>query len=177
MFLKGELISLRALEPGDAEVLYHWENNMALWPVSFTQLPFSRFVLQEFVNAAHQDIYTNKQLRLMVCENSSLAPVGIADLFEFDPQHARCGLGIYINDQYRDKGFATECISLIKDYSFLVLHLKQLFVHVNHSNEASLALFKKSGFTVSGQKKSWHKTGINSYEDVWFLQCINDAAE
>ena len=52
---------MRALEPIDADLLYKWENNQVLWPVSFTQIPFSKFILEDFVNASHQDIYTNKQ--------------------------------------------------------------------------------------------------------------------
>jgi diamine N-acetyltransferase len=176
MFLKGENISIRALEPKDAELLYKWENNHALWEVSCTQTPFSKAVLEDFVNTAHQDIYTNKQLRLMVCKTDTNETIGIVDLFEFDPQHARCGLGIYINENYRGKGFAAECIKLISFYAFSTLHLKQLFVHVNQSNAASLALFEKSGFEKSGLKKSWHKNGINSFEDVWFLQLINKGA-
>src|SRR5436190_946879 len=140
MFLKGETISLRALEPSDADLLYRWENDTNLWPVSLTQVPFSRFILEEFVNASHQDIYTNRQLRLMIC--SGKETVGIADLFEFDPQHDRCGLGMYIQESSRRKGSASECIKMMKDYAFGTLHLKQLFANVNKSNEASLALFE-----------------------------------
>lgn len=176
MFLKGENISLRALEPSDAELLYQWENNHNLWEVSNTQTPFSKAVLDEFVNTAYQDIYTNKQLRLMVCKSDTKETVGIIDLFEFDPQHARTGVGIYINEQYRGNGFAAECIELIKFYAFNTLHLKQIYVHVNQSNSSSLALFEKSGFEKSGLKKSWHKNGLNSFEDVWFLQLINTGA-
>ncbi|MDO9001751.1 MAG: GNAT family N-acetyltransferase [Bacteroidota bacterium] len=173
MFLKGDNISIRALEPTDAVLLYQWENNQTLWEVSNTQTPFSKAVLDEFVNTAYQDIYTNKQLRLMVCKADNNETIGVIDLFEFDPQHARCGLGIYINEKYRGNGFAVECIQLIKTYVFFTLHLKQIYVHVNQSNEASLSLFEKAGFEKSGLKKSWHKNGINSYEDVWFLQLIN----
>ena len=173
MLLKGNHIFLRALEPSDADILYKWENDPALWQVSFTQIPFSRFILEEFVNAAHHDIYTNKQLRLMACRNSDEKPAGIVDLFDFDPQHARCGLGIYINEAYRGLGHATESLEMVKDYAFGVLHLKQVYVHVNFSNSASIALFEKSGFEKNGLKKSWNKTGISSYEDVWFLQCLN----
>ena len=72
MFLKGENISIRALEPSDAYLLYQWENNHALWEVSCTQTPFSKAVLDEFVNAAFQDIYTNKQLRLMAVNETVL---------------------------------------------------------------------------------------------------------
>src|SRR5687768_891116 len=176
MFLKGETIFLRALEPSDADLLYRWENDPAVWPVSFTQMPFSRFVLEEYVNAAYNDIYTNRQLRLMACRVEDKQPAGLIDLFDFEPQHDRCGIGIYINDQYRKQGYAKECLSLIKDYSFRTLHLRQIYAHVNTTNESSLALFQKAGFEKSGLKKSWNKTGLNSYEDVWFLQCINPVA-
>jgi len=173
MFLKGNIVSLRALEPSDADILYRWENDQKLWSASFTQIPFSKFVLDEFVNAAYQDIYTNKQLRLMINHLADKKTMGMIDLFEFEPQHARCGLGIYIHEDYRKNGCALECIELIKHYCFSVLHLKQIFVHVNNSNVASLALFEKAGFEKSGLKKCWHKTELNSYEDVWFLQFIN----
>lgn len=173
MFLKGNIISLRALEPSDADLLYRWENDQSLWPVSFTQVPFSKFVLEEFVNAAHDDIYTNKQLRLMANRLSDNKTVGIIDLFEFDPQHLRCGVGIYIHEADRKSGCAFESIELIKHYCFTTLLLKQLYVHVNESNAASIALFEKAGFEKNGIKKCWNKTGLNTYEDVWFLQCIN----
>ncbi|MEO6302507.1 MAG: GNAT family N-acetyltransferase [Bacteroidia bacterium] len=176
MFLNGENISIRALEPSDADILYRWENNHSLWEVSYTQTPFSKAVLDEFVNTAYQDIYTNKQLRLMVCKEDTNETVGIIDMFEFEPQHARCGLGIYIHDDHRGNGFALECIKLVTFYAFSTLHLKQVYVHVNQSNTASLALFEKAGFEKSGLKKAWHKKSINSYEDVWFLQLINPGA-
>jgi diamine N-acetyltransferase len=173
MFLKGDKVCLRALEPADADLLYRWENEMSLWPASFTQIPFSRYVLDEFVNSVHQDIYSSKQLRLMVDQAGDSETIGIIDLFEFDPQHARCGVGIYINENHRKNGKADETIRLVREYAFNVLHLKQLFAHVASNNTASLALFEKNGFEKSGLKKCWHKTGVNSYEDVWFLQCMN----
>lgn len=171
MFLNGNTISLRALEPGDANLLYNWENNRELWPVSFTLTPFSRFILEEFVQSAYNDIYTNKQLRLMVQKQENA--IGIIDLFEFDPQHARCGVGIYIHEDHRLSGCAAECIELIKEYCFNTLLLKQVFAHVNALNLPSLALFEKTGFEKTGLKKAWHKTGLNTFEDVWFLQCFN----
>lgn len=173
MFLKGNTISLRALEPSDADLLYRWENNPDLWPVSFTQVPFSKFILEEFVNSAHSDIYTNKQLRLMINKIETSETIGTIDLFEFEPQHLRCGVGIFIQDDFRKSGSAAECIDLIKSYCFKVLLLKQVYVHISESNAASIALFEKSGFEKSGLKKCWSKTGINTYENVWFMQCIN----
>ena len=173
MFLKGNNVFIRALEPLDSEILFKWENNVNLWEVSNTQIPFSKFVLNEFVTISHQDIYTNKQLRLMLGNNNTNEALGVLDLFEFDPQHARCGLGIYINDKFQRNGFAEESITLIISYAFKILHLKQIFVHVAQSNTASIALFEKLGFEKNGLKKAWHKKGLNQFEDVWFMQLIN----
>lgn len=176
MFLKGNFISIRALEPSDAEILYAWENDQTLWDVSLTQTPFSKFVLDEFVNTAHNDIYTNKQLRLMIDLLATGQTIGAVDLFEFEPQHGRCGIGIYIQKSERQKGCGAECLKMIKDYCFSSLHLKQLFAHVNASNTASLSLFEKAGFEKAGLKKCWNKKGLNTYEDVWFMQYLNQGA-
>ncbi len=173
MFIKGKNITIRALETNDVNLLYDWENNQTLWAVSYTQTPFSKFVLEEFVNSI-QDIYTTKQLRLMINSVETIETIGCIDLFEFDPQHARCGIGIFIHNGFRSKGFALECIDLIKNYCFTTLYLKQIFVHVNVSNEASLNLFEKAGFVKSGLKKCWHKNSLSTFEDVWFLQLINE---
>lgn len=172
MFLKGRNIALRALEPSDAGLLYEWENDVSIWPVSYTQIPFSRFILEEFINTAYQDIYTSKQLRLMIVEPDSGKALGTLDLFEFDPQHCRAGLGIYVLADYRKSGVATEAVDLAKTYCRDTLFLNQLYVHVDAGNEASMALFEKAGFSKSGLKRSWTRTGANKFNDTWFLQHI-----
>ena len=71
------------------------ENNQTLWPVSFPQVPFSR-LFREFVNA------WDKQTIVRVDGGfKTHKTIGIVDLFEFDPQHARCGVGIYIHESFR----------------------------------------------------------------------------
>lgn len=161
------------MESQDVALLYQWENDTQLWPVSNSQTPFNHFTLETFVNASHQDIYTNKQLRLMICSPDNDKTIGVIDLYEFDPQHARAGIGIYIHKNFRGNGFAAEAVKKMLDYAFNILHLKQVYTHINIDNQASLALFESCGFEKSGLKKYWHKTGLNSYTDVWFLQCYN----
>lgn len=175
MFIQNQHIGLRAMEAKDIDLLYAWENNTDLWSVSNAQTPFNRFTLEQFVNASHQDIYTNKQLRLMIVSLANQKTVGTVDLYEFDPQHARSGIGIFIDKSFRGKGYAKECVDSILKYAFHTLHLKQLHTHVNTSNTASIALFESCGFEKSGLKKYWHKTGINTFEDVWFMQCYHVA--
>ena len=62
----SRLITLRALEPSDIDLLFQWENDTEIWNVSNTITPFSRYTLEKYVENAHLDIYQVKQLRLMI---------------------------------------------------------------------------------------------------------------
>ncbi|PQJ23517.1 GNAT family N-acetyltransferase, partial [Tenacibaculum sp. SG-28] len=64
--LHGEHIRLRALEPEDLEFLFQIENNETFWEVSHTLIPFSKYILKQYIANAHQDIYEAKQLRLLI---------------------------------------------------------------------------------------------------------------
>ncbi len=59
-------IVLRAPEPGDLNLLYKWENDPGIWQVSNTITPFSKYILEKYIETAHMDIYQVKQLRLMI---------------------------------------------------------------------------------------------------------------
>ncbi len=174
MNLQGQHISLRALEPTDADTLYQWENNTEVWNVSNTQTPFSKFVLEQYIASAHQDIYTNKQLRLIITLNENNNPIGCIDLFDFEPNHQRAGIGILIADKsQRGKGLASEALTLLTDYCFVSLNLKQLYCNITKDNETSIALFCKQGFEITGLKKQWIRTGTE-FMDELLLQKIRN---
>lgn len=155
--LKGENIELRALEPGDVDLLYEWENDGELWHLSNTVAPFSKFTLEQYVLSAGQDIYSSRQLRLMIdrLSGKERKTVGSIDLFDFDPSNRRAGLGIMIVKEERKQGFASEALEILMEYCFEVLHLHQLYCNISEGNDASMALFKKAGFAVVGVKKDW----------------------
>ncbi|MDP5105762.1 MAG: GNAT family N-acetyltransferase, partial [Polaribacter sp.] len=104
--LSDQNIHLRALEPEDLEFLYQIENNESFWEVSHTQTPFSKYVLKQYLENAHLDMYESKQLRLLIEEKSTKKQVGMIDLFDFNPQHRRAGVGILIHPDFQKKGFA-----------------------------------------------------------------------
>ncbi len=152
--LQGEHIRLRALEPTDLDFLYELENNTDLWEISGTTTPYSKHVLKLYLDNAHRDIYDVKQLRLCIVKENKV--VGLIDLFDFDPQNKRVGVGIVVlDDKERNKGIGTEAVSLLTDYVFQVLGLRQLYANVLEENAASLYLFKKLGFVEVGIKKDW----------------------
>lgn len=55
------MISLRAMEPDDLDLLYKVENDQELWEVGATNVPYSKALLRDFIMNATGDIYTDKQ--------------------------------------------------------------------------------------------------------------------
>ena len=171
--LKGTNIYLRALEPDDLEFVYAIENDENIWHVSNTQTPYSKFLIRQYLENAHQDIYEAKQLRLAICKNDTFEAVGLIDLFDFDPVNHRAGIGIVIqNEIHRNNGIGKEALGLLIDYSFTQLQLHQLYANIGIDNEPSLNLFATFGFQKIGIKKDWIYNN-NSYHDEAIFQLIN----
>ena len=168
--LVGENIRLRALEPEDLDLFYKWENDSSIWKISQTYKPFSRNLLKRYLENAHQDIFTVKQLRLMI-EREGVA-IGTIDLFDYEPIHARAGLGIWIvQESNRRQGYAQEAIRLIIEYAFFKLQLNQLYCNISANNQASINLFSALDFVLIGVKKKWNKLP-NGWEDELIFQLL-----
>jgi len=108
--LENKELLLRAPEPEDLELLYKWENDTRLWEYGNTTAPYSRFSLRQYLAESKQDIYADKQMRLMVLLRQSQTVIGMADLYDFDPFHRRAGVGILIDDDQRKKGLRAAVI-------------------------------------------------------------------
>jgi diamine N-acetyltransferase len=174
--MKYKDVKLRSLEPEDLELLYEWENNDSNWVISNTISPFSKYVLKQYLETSHKNIYETGQLRLMIDQIPDKITIGTIDIFDFDPFHRRAGLGILIaNEDYRRKGYASMALTCLIEYCFKTLQLHQLYCNILANNCESMDLFKKHGFVQTGQKKDWMKTADN-YFDEYFYQLINTQA-
>lgn len=161
-------IRLRAMEPEDLDTLYKIENDMALWDVGMTNVPYSRYALHNYMSGVSNDIYADRQVRLII-ERKDGVVVGMVDLVNFDPRHKRAEIGIVIEKRYRRQGYASMALSCMAEYSKSILHLHQLYVIVDASNVASVSLFKKMGYTATSYLKEWLYDGSN-YHDAVLMQ-------
>lgn len=168
--LKGEHIYLRALEPKDLDFLYEIENDTSIWEISGTTAPYSKQVLQLYLDNAHRDIYEVKQLRLCICNNEK-AVIGLVDLFDFDPKNHRAGIGVVLTRDERSKGIGSEAITILIKYAFSTLNLHQLYANVVEDNLGSMHVFEKLGFIKVGSKKDWIYSN-GSYKNEFLLQKI-----
>lgn len=166
--LCGQKINLRALEPEDLQFLFDTENDESFWEISHTQTPFSKYVLKQYLENAHLDIFEAKQLRLIIEEKTNNKPIGIIDLFDFNPQHKRAGIGILVHKKHQEKGIASEALDLLIQYCFTHLNLHQLYANITSDNVKSISLFKKHQFKKIGIKKDWIFSNGNFKDEILF---------
>lgn len=167
----GKLVGLRALEPEDLEILYRWENDPEIWSLGQTLKPFSKDTLRRYLESSHLDIHETRQVRFVIQKLDEIGiPVGLIDLFDFDPHHQRAGVGILIgNPAERGKGYASDALLQLMEYAFKHLLLHQLYCTIPASNLASIQLFQKTGFQRTGIRKEWLYTN-QGWEDEEFYQ-------
>ena len=151
--LEGNYINLRPLVLEDLAFLYTIENDESLWELSQVQTPFSKDVLQTYLETAHNDIKLLKQLRLVITSKTN-EPIGFIDLFDFDAHNKHAGVSIVLTEPYREKGYGKDALSLLMDYSFKDLGLYQLYSNILEGNTASIRLFESVGFEKVGLKKN-----------------------
>ena len=162
-------VVLRAMEPEDLEWLYAMENDREVWQIGNTSVPYSRYVLHDYIANSTNDIYHDGQVRMIV-ENEAHEQIGMVDVFDFNAQHRRAEVSIVVQKKRR-KGYAAAAIARIADYSLRVLHLHQIYAVVAEDNEASLALFFSQGFQTHNRLKEWLFDGVE-YADAIVLQKI-----
>lgn len=169
MSLRGEKLSLRAVEPADLDLLFMLENDADRRQSSFTTAPASRQMIWQYINDYQADIFAEKQLRLIICDNADGSAIGSIDISDFDARDRRGFVGICLLESKRGQGFGSEALALLCDYARLTLGMHQLAAVIAIDNEASKALFDAAGFVTAGRLRSWLRTA-NHYTDVLLYQ-------
>ena len=171
MFIKNDKVALRVAEPNDAVIIFSWENDMQVWRDSETRVPYSLRQIEQFL-LNNNNLYSEKQLRLMIEDVQNGKPIGCIDIYDYDEFNSRSGFGILIDEKYRGQGFARKAIELSLNYCFNTLLLNQVYALTLATNINSINLFKSLGFEECGHKKQWYKTADGFIDQIEF-QYIN----
>ncbi|MDR1847579.1 MAG: GNAT family N-acetyltransferase [Bacteroidales bacterium] len=164
---------LRAVEIDDIDLIFKWENDENLWYITETQRPFSKEAIRNYVETTqNEDIYSAKQLRLMIEVEKEKGAVGCVDLFDYEPQNRRAGIGIVIDKAYLRKGYGLLSLQMLKNYAFNVLSIHNLYAFVPQNNEASCRLCEKANFNKTAVLQDWIFRN-RKYENIIVYQCFD----
>ena len=165
---QGKLVRLRAVEPGDWQAFFDWDQDTDVARWSYW-IPFPR--PQESTRkwtadqAASGD--KNHQFRWVI-ENLAGEFVGALDTHSCDPRVGTFQYGIAVRREHWRNGYASEAIRIVLGYFFRELRYQKVNAHVYAVNEASLELHGKLGFREEGRLRRMVYTDGQHYDEVIF---------
>lgn len=172
-YMTDGMIRLRAPEPEDVEHMYRWENDSSLWHTGNARAPYSRAQLLDYIITYNADIYATGQMRMVIEKCMDGEPVGTVDLYDFDPVHRRCGVGILVDEAHRGCGIGGHALKLICRWLFGRLGLHQVWCVAAAGNEVSQRVFASAGFRVTGCLKQWLRQPDGEYGDAVIMQRLD----
>lgn len=158
-FLENEIIRLRAVEPDDWKTLYEIENDSSQWRENSMMAPYSKKNLKEYAENYDADPIRSGQLRLIIELKGNKEIAGIVDLYEINPTGRTAFMGIYVLEDKRRNGIASNALLMMEKYARVLLNLRILGAKISGRNMSSAALFVKSGFSKCGSLSGWLKNG------------------
>mgnify|MGYP005697826855 CR=1 FL=1 len=159
---------LRKPISSDLNQLLSWENDFQ--KTFHTDHPrfYTADEIQNFLSSDH-DLLSQGQLRYIIVDNK--VPVGCIDLYSYDLINSRAGVGVFIDPEFRLKGYASNSLEMLKTIASQEYFILNLYAEILANNIPSIKIFEKSGFIKNGKKQNWIRLE-DSFEDVYFYQIL-----
>lgn len=148
-------LTFRPLELSDLDWLSSLENNPEHWFTGDRQVPYSKYILEQYLLNAKETLAEAGQFRWLIERKEDGQPIGLLDLFNYSDRHQRASVGVLIELQFRNSGYGKEALMWLSEYSADVAHLHQLYAEVTSDNAPSVELFKSAGYNESGVLVDW----------------------
>ncbi len=151
VFLPGERLYLRPVDPADARLCQRWINDAATRSTLASHMPINEIGEKRYVEAAAD---TNKSVHLMIVLNDGDRPIGITSLREIRWKDRSADFGIMIGEaDCRGQGYGTEATELLLKFAFETLNLHRVQLGVLEVNDAGVRAYEKAGFVREGVQR------------------------
>jgi RimJ/RimL family protein N-acetyltransferase len=163
----GQRIYLSPISLEDAEAYTAWLNDLET--TRFLTLASAQVTLQ-----GERDFLPrmSKEHEYAVVERGTDRLLGNCGLQAVEEVNRTAEVGIFLGENAaRGKGYGTEALRLLCDYSFNVLNLRSLMLRVYGYNARAMACYRKAGFKEIGRRRQAHFYG-GSYHDLVFMDIL-----
>ena len=94
-----------------------------------------------YFNKRNEDIIENHLITILIKNNND----DIIGYSHIDYDSDKYWFGIYLNNNYRGKGYGNDIINYIKNH-YLLKSINEIYLSVDIDNEYAIKLYKKNGF-------------------------------
>lgn len=154
-YWQGNLVRLRATEPGDTEHFYLINREQDVdRSLDMVYPPSSRARIQQWVEkSALEGFRENQEFAFQIEVIATGEHVGSIDTHHCNPRQGTFEYGLSVREQFRGNGYASEAILLVLRYYFFELRFRKAEPGVFAFNDASLAMHHKLGFVEEGRRR------------------------
>ncbi|MGA7670868.1 MAG: GNAT family protein [Nitrolancea sp.] len=168
--IEGERIALGPLRRDLLPDYQRWINSFATQrTVAQVPRPWTMEQEQRWIEG---QLTAEKEAPFTIYEKSSMRSIGTTSVAGIDHTNGTAEFGILIGEpDCRGKGYGTETASLMLDYAFTALGLKNVMLRVLAFNLAGLRAYQKAGFKEIGRRREAHLMNDRRY-DVVLMDCL-----
>jgi RimJ/RimL family protein N-acetyltransferase len=147
--LKGERLTLRAIERDDLPRYVAWLNDPEVTDHLLVHLPFNLDDETDWYESQRKDSTMQNFAIVVSAENLLIGSIGLMNINQWE-QNAE--LGILIGDKTRwGQHYGREAIQLLLPFGFNTLNLHRIFLRVDAAHSAAIRCYTNCGFIEEGR--------------------------
>ncbi len=178
MGLIGNQIFIRFLEDADAESLLdlHLRNGefFQKYAPTFDADYYTRDSKRKYISDSLKQREEDKKYSFGIFLKDTGNLIGEVSLYHiFRSSLQKCLIGYSLDEQYNDRGYTTEAVSLAVEFAFNELKLHRVEAGVMLSNTGSMRILEKVGFHKEGIERKGVKIN-GQWEDHQVFAIISD---
>jgi RimJ/RimL family protein N-acetyltransferase len=154
--LIGTLVTLRTITPADFDVLYTMAADLDTWEQRSPWPPgmLNRAEWEERFTARLKE---SDAVEFGIEADGTL--VGSCVLMHFDLLARNAEVGIALGDGARGRGYGTDALRVLAEFSFTRRNLHRIHLQVLAANAGAIACYRKVGFVEEGRRRenAWVK--------------------
>ncbi|MCM3711765.1 GNAT family N-acetyltransferase [Sporosarcina luteola] len=158
--LSSKRLQFRKMMVSDIEKYHSWRNDLAVMNTTSTSLDL--YSLDETRHFVENIILNSTSSKSYIIEESEgNTAIGVTSLINIDSKNRNAECIIDIGEkEFWGKGYGTEALKMLLEYSFLELNLHRVSLRVFSLNKRAIHIYNKLGFIKEGVvRESLYRNG------------------
>jgi ribosomal-protein-alanine N-acetyltransferase len=166
--LEGRRIYFKPLNTDDAQEIHNYASDEDVSRFIGWRLMNTLNDTREYIEEMLRRESAGTHLYASIALKSTQAIIGTAMIFNFDHEAKHAEIGYVFHKDHWGKGYGTEAVVLMNDFSFNSLSLHKLHACVVDANIGSARVLEKNGFKLEGRVKDYYFIDGSYYDQMLF---------
>lgn len=172
--LEGENIIFKSLCISDFEEIHDYASDEEVSRLIGWRLMNTPDETRDYIEEMLKREEAGTYLYASVVLKSTKKIIGTAMIFNFDSDARHAEIGYVFHRNHWGKGYGTEAVALMSEFSIDILNLHKLHGRVVDANIASARILEKNGFDLEGRFRDYYFIEGKYYDGLFFGKIISN---